>query len=111
MNNVVPIDRVWVNIAIKLQLLRLNEDFDWNEIYHDATILQEIACGNIDGIPHFCQTCGERTTDYSTRVVDYIDVGIGPFGPICEESYHCQLCHSQIAYWAYGRMEPRINES
>ena len=108
MNNFKPIDRFWINIAVKLQILQFREALDWNEIVSDASILQEIECGRIDGIPDFCQTCGEATTDYEIKVIDWIDVGVGLCGPVTEESYHCKLCGSEFAYWAYGMIEPRL---
>ena len=49
MNNFKTIDRFWVNVAVRLQILQFREALDWDEIVSDASTLQEIACGRVDG--------------------------------------------------------------
>lgn len=103
----IAIDREFINIAVRIQLIQCKENLDWDEIYEDTMTLQELSCGDISGIPHTCQTCGEPAEDYTTHTISVIDVYMGQ-GPVAEESYHCKLCRSMLAYWAYGSFEPRI---
>lgn len=76
--------------------------------YEDAIIMQNIACGPPDQLPDFCQVCGESTDNVRYSVIDYLDVGIDyNVGPVTEAAYNCNLCGSEVAYWAYGYFNPR----
>lgn len=98
----IPIDRFWVNIALKLQFLQLknHETVDLNQAFDDAEALQLASCGPRE-FPNFCHVCAEPTAESVSIVRDFIDV-IDGNGPATEISYHCKICNSMIAYWAHG---------
>lgn len=100
-----PLDRVWVNTAIRIQRLQLVSEIDWGQVYEDAYRLQEIASGPY-GMPTNCLICGEPTNDCKEVTRDFIDFGVGA-GPATEVEYTCNLCDCVVAYWAYGNWEQR----
>lgn len=100
-----PLDRVWVNTAIRMQRLQLVSAIDWGQVYQDAHLLQEIASGPY-GMPTNCPICGEPTGNCNEVMIDFIDFGVGA-GPATEVEYTCNLCDCVIAYWSYGNWEPR----
>lgn len=107
-NPKIPVDRFWINIALKLQHLQLKNSLtlDMNQALDDAEALQLASCGP-EEFPDFCHFCGESTDESVNVVRDYIDVFNGT-GPATEVSYHCKICDSMIAYWAYGYWERQI---
>ena len=101
-----PLDRAWVNVAMRIQRLQLVSEIDWNQVYEDAYLLQEISSGP-DGMPTRCPICGEPTDNCNEVMRGFIDFGVGA-GPATEIEYTCNLCESTVAYWAYGYWEPRF---
>lgn len=106
MNKIIPVDREWINIAAKIQLLECGSASNMQQVYDDALLLQDIAAYTSNWFPRYCQTCLEPTDNAVEVVRDFIDVIYGT-GPILEATYHCYICGNEVAYFAHGYYEPR----